>query len=217
VIDIMKNVIIAGATGLVGNNILHQLAARGDKPVALVRRQVKDLPKNAELLEIDFRQFLINGELPHCDHLYMCLGTTIQAAGSRDAFRAVDFEYSLAVAKKALAAGATGISLVSSVGANANSKNFYLRTKGQLEEAIKSLGFSSINIYGPGILIGDRAESRPLEGLGKILSQIMDPFLLGYVSQYRSIQANLLASTMIDNTDRYAGVNYFYFKDFNTD
>jgi uncharacterized protein YbjT (DUF2867 family) len=121
------------------------------------------------------------------------------------------------VAKKALAAGATGISLDYSVGANANSKNFYLRTKGQLEEAIKSLGYSSINIYGPGILIGDRAESRPLEGLGKILSQIMDPFLLGYVSQYRSIQANLLASTMIDNTDRYAGVNYFYFKDFNTD
>jgi uncharacterized protein YbjT (DUF2867 family) len=217
VIDIMKNVIIAGATGLVGNNILHQLAARGDKSVALARRQIKDLPKNAELLEIDFRQFLINGELPQCDHLYMCLGTTIQAAGSRDAFRAVDLEYSLAVAKKALAAGATGISLVSSVGANANSKNFYLRTKGQLEEAIKSLGYSSINIYGPGILIGDRPESRPLEGLGKILFQLIDPFLLGYVSQYRSIQANLLASTMIDNADQYAGVNYFYFKDFNTD
>ena len=121
------------------------------------------------------------------------------------------------MAKKALAAGATGVSLVSSVGANAHSKNFYLRTKGQLEEAIKALGFSSVNIYGPGILIGDRPERRPLEGLGKILFQVFDPFLLGYLSQYRSIQANLLASTMIDNTDQYAGVNYFYFKDFNTD
>ena len=212
----MKHSIIAGATGLVGNNILHQLAVRGDTPVAMARRPIKDLPANAQLLEINFEQFLINGELPQCDHLYLCLGTTIKTAGSRDAFRAVDFEYSLAVAKKAIQAGATGISLVSSVGADAGSKNFYLKTKGQLEDAIKSLGFSSINIYRPGILMGDRSETRPLEGLGKIVFQVIDPLLLGYLSPYRSIQANLLASTMIDNADQFKGINYFYFKDFNT-
>ena len=212
----MKHSIIAGATGLVGNNILHQLAVRGDTPVAMARRPIKDLPANAQLLEINFEQFLINGELPQCDHLYLCLGTTIKTAGSRDAFRAVDFEYSLAVAKKAIQAGATGISLVSSVGADASSKNFYLKTKGQLEDAIKSLGFSSINIYRPGILMGDRSETRPLEGLGKIVFQVIDPLLLGYLSPYRSIQANLLASTMIDNADQIEGLNYLYFKDFNT-
>tara|TARA_B110000114_G_scaffold13801_1_gene13389 strand:+ start:641 stop:1282 length:642 start_codon:yes stop_codon:yes gene_type:complete len=213
----MKNLIIAGATGLVGHNILHQLVARGNRPVALARRQIEDLPVNAKLLKIDFGQFVINGELPQCDHLYLCLGTTIGTAGSRDAFRVVDLEYSLAVAKKAIESGATGISLVSSVGADANSKNFYLATKGQLEEAIKSLGFSTVNIYRPGILMGDRHESRPLEGLGKILFQVIDPLLMGYLSQYRSIQANLLASTMIDNADQNKGVKYFYFKDFNTD
>ena len=212
----MKHSIIAGATGLVGNNILHQLAVRGDTPVAMARRPIKDLPANAQLLEINFEQFLINGELPQCDHLYLCLGTTIKTAGSRDAFRAVDFEYSLAVAKKAIQAGATGISLVSSVGADASSKNFYLKTKGQLEDVIKSLGFSSINIYRPGILMGDRSETRPLEGLGKIVFQVIDPLLLGYLSPYRSVQANLLASTMIDNADQFKGINYFYFKDFNT-
>lgn len=212
----MKHSIIAGATGLVGNNILHQLAVRGDTPVAMARRPIKDLPANAQLLEINFEQFLINGELPQCDHLYLCLGTTIKTAGSRDAFRAVDFEYSLAVAKKAIQAGATGISLVSSVGADASSKNFYLKTKGQLEDAIKSLGFSSINIYRPGILMGDRSETRPLEGLGKIVFQVIDPLLLGYLSPYRSVQANLLASTMIDNADQFKGINYFYFKDFKT-
>ena len=189
---------------------------RGDTPVAMARRPIKDLPANAQLLEINFEQFLINGELPQCDHLYLCLGTTIKTAGSRDAFRAVDFEYSLAVAKKAIQAGATGISLVSSVGADASSKNFYLKTKGQLEDAIKSLGFSSINIYRPGILMGDRSETRPLEGLGKIVFQVIDPLLLGYLSPYRSVQANLLASTMIDNADQFKGINYFYFKDFNT-
>ena len=213
----MKKNVVAGATGLVGNNIIQQLAARGDKPVALARRKIEDLPANAELLEIDFRQFLISGHLPQCDHLYLCLGTTIQAAGSREAFRAVDFEYSLAVAKKAIEAGATGVSLVSSVGADANSRNFYLETKGQLEEAIKSLGFSTVNIYRPGILVGDRSESRPLESLGKVLLQIIDPLLVGSLSQYRSIRANLLASTMIDNANQFVGVNYLYFKDFNVD
>ena len=83
----MKNSIVAGATGLVGSNILKQLADRGDKPVALARRQVEDLPANAEILEIDFKQFLINGELPHCNHFYLCLGTTIKTAGSRIAFK----------------------------------------------------------------------------------------------------------------------------------
>ena len=178
----MKHSIIAGATGLVGNNILHQLAARGDRPVGLARRPIKDMPVNAQLLEINFEQFLINGELPQCDHFYLCLGTTIKTAGSRDAFRAVDFEYSLAVAKKAIQAGATGISLVSSVGADASSKNFYLKTKGQLEEAIKSLGFSSINIYRPGILMGDRPESRLLEGLGKIVFQVIDRLAIRLIS-----------------------------------
>mmetsp|Transcript_3597 Transcript_3597/g.4064 ORF Transcript_3597/g.4064 Transcript_3597/m.4064 type:complete len:214 (-) Transcript_3597:170-811(-) len=211
----MKKFIVAGATGLVGKNVLHQLAARGSMPIALARRQIEGLPANAELLEIDFKQFLIDGELPQCDHLYICLGTTIKKAGSRDAFRTVDFEYSLALAQKAKEAGATGVSLVSSVGADSNSNAFYLKTKGQLEEAIKTLGFSSVNIYRPGILRGDRPESRPLEAVGKIACRLIDPLLMGRLSQYRSIRADFLASTMIDNTDLEEGVNYFYFKNFN--
>ena len=213
----MKNSIVAGATGLVGSNILKQLADRGDKPVALARRQVEDLPANAEILEIDFKQFLINGELPHCNHFYLCLGTTIKTAGSRIAFRTVDFDYAFALAKKAREAGATGLSLVSSVGGDPHSKSFYLRTKGQLEEAITALGFARVNIYRPGILMGDREESRALEGLGKILFTLIDPLLTGRLSQYRSIKADLLASTMIDNADEGEGVNYFHFKQFNAE
>jgi len=212
----MKKFIVAGATGLVGKNVLHQLAARGSMPIALARRQIDDLPANAELLQIDFKQFVINGELPQCDHLYICLGTTIKKAGSRDAFRTVDFEYSLALANKAKEAGATGVSLVSSVGADANSKAFYLKTKGELEEAIKTIGFSRVNIYRPGILRGDRPESRPLEWFGILACRLIDPLLMGRLSQYRSIRADFLASTMIDNADQEEGVNCFYFKNFNT-
>ena len=212
----MKNSIVAGATGLVGSNILKQLADRGDKPVALARRQVEDLPANAEILEINFKQFLINGELPHCNHFYLCLGTTIKTAGSRIAFKTVDFDYAFALAKKAREAGATGLSLVSSVGADAHSKNFYLRTKGELEEAIKSLGFSRINIYRPSLLIGQRQEKRPAERAGQFLATLIDPLLMGSFSQYRSIQASLLATTMINNNDKGSGVNYFHFRNFNT-
>ena len=212
----MKNSIVAGATGLVGSHILQKLADHGDRPLALVRRQIEDLPANAEILKIDFKQFLINGELPPCNHLYLCLGTTIKTAGSRTAFRTVDFDYAFALAKKAREAGATGVSPVSSVGADAHAKNFYLRTKGELEEAIKSLSFSRINIYRPGLLIGQRQETRSAERAGQFLSILIDPLLIGSLSQYRSIQASLLASTMIDNSDKGIGVNYFHFRNFNT-
>jgi uncharacterized protein YbjT (DUF2867 family) len=208
--------IIAGATGLVGLNIVRELAAQKQPTIALVRRSIESLPDRTEILEIDFQQFLISGKLPTCKHLYLCLGTTIKTAGSRGAFRMVDFDYALGMAKKAREAGATGLSLVSSVGADARSRNFYLRTKGQLEVAIKSLGFSRINIYRPGLLRGKRSNSRSLEGAGQIVFGFIDPLLVGPLSNYSSIQADLLAHTMIDNADKGEGVNYFHFKQFNT-
>ena len=193
----MTKSIIAGATGLVGLNIVRELAAQKQPTIALVRRSIESLPDRTEILEIDFQQFLISGKLPTCKHLYLCLGPTIKTAGSRGAFRMVDFDYALGMAKKAREAGATGLSLVSSVGADARSRNFYLRTKGQLEVAIKSLG-------------------RSLEGAGQIVFGFIDPLLVGPLSNYRSIQADLLAHTMIDNADKGEGVNYFHFKQFNT-
>ncbi|MDG0969591.1 MAG: hypothetical protein P8Q37_08360 [Porticoccaceae bacterium] len=212
----MTKSIIAGATGLVGLNIARQLATQKEQTIALVRRSVDGLPERTEILEIDFQQFLISGKLPLCDHLYLCLGTTIKTAGSRSAFQIVDFDYALGIAKKAREAGATGLSLVSSVGADARSTNFYLRTKGQLEVAVKSLGFSRVNIYRPGLLRGKRSNSRFLEGVGQVVFRFIGPLLVGPLSNYRSIQADLLAQTMIDNADKGEGVNYFHFKQFNT-
>jgi uncharacterized protein YbjT (DUF2867 family) len=181
-----------------------------------LRRRPNDLPDNVKAIEVDFDELLTSGDLPQCDHLYVCLGTTIKTAGSQAAFRNVDFNYCLGIAQMATKSGASVISLVSSVGADANSKNFYLRTKGQLEEAIKLLNFSSINIYRPGLLIGDRQEKRSAEKVGQLLSKVIDPFLIRGLSRYRSIEATLLAKTMIDNGNKGKGVNYFHFKNFNT-
>ena len=208
--------LVVGGTGLVGSHVLKQLALVEECPVAILRRRPNDLPDNVKAIEVDFDELLTSGDLPQCDHLYLCLGTTIKTAGSQTAFRNVDFNYCLGIAQMAAKSGASVISLVSSVGADANSKNFYLRTKGQLEEAIKLLNFSSINIYRPGLLIGDRQEKRSAEKVGQLLSKVIDHFLIRGLSRYRSIEAILLAKTMIDNGNKGKGVNYFHFKNFNT-
>jgi len=144
----------------------------------------------------------------------------MKKAGSKDAFWKVDFEYCLAVAKKAREAGATTLSLVSSVGANAESNNFYLHTKGSLENAITTLYYPTFNIYRPGILLGNRTERRPLEALGIHLFRAIGPLFIGRTRKYRGIDVELLATKMIENatnTKLPKGINYFYFDEINGD
>jgi len=210
----MATSLVVGATGLVGSHVLKQLALIEECPIAVLRRRPNDLPDNVLTIEVDLEELLMSGDLPHCDHLYLCLGTTIKAAGNQEAFKKVDFDYCLGIAQMAEKSGASVISLVSSVGANAKSKNFYLRTKGQLEEAIKLLNFSRINIYRPGLLIGDRQEKRRAEKVGQLLSNVIDPFLIRGLSRYRSIEATLLANTMVRQAKGDDGVHYFHFKEF---
>lgn len=210
----MAKSLVVGATGLVGSHVLKQLALVEESPIAVLRRRPNDLPDNVLTIEVDFEDLLTSGDLPHCDHLYLCLGTTIKVAGNQEAFKKVDFDYCLGIAQMAAKSGASVISLVSSVGANAKSKNFYLRTKGQLEEAIKLLNFSRINIYRPGLLIGDRQETRTAEKAGELLSKLIDPLLVGSLSKYRSVKGEVLAQTMVRQAKGDDGVHYFHFKEF---
>ena len=105
------------------------------------------------------------------------------------------------------------ISLVSSVGADCNSKNFYLRVKGELEEAIDNLDYDQINIYRPSLLIGSRDETRFLEKLGQNLSFLINLLLWGSLKKYRSINANRLAAC-IAKTKNKIGTNYYYYEDY---
>ena len=206
--------IVAGSTGLVGKNVLNELSINGNKVVALSRKPITDLPKNVEALEIDFDTFVIDGKLPPCINIFICLGTTIKAAGSKDNFKKVDLDYNLSIAKKAKESGAKTLSLISSIGANSSSKNFYLKTKGELEEAIQNLDFSTVNIFRPSFLVGERSEKRLVEKVAIRLAKIIDLFLIGSASKYRSVKAELLAKTMVLKIDSKPGVNYFYFDDF---
>ena len=178
--------LIVGSTGLIGKKLIFELAKKNSEVIAITRRSISNLPENVGLLDINFDDFLKNESLPSCDHIYMCLGTTIKKAGSQSEFKKVDFDYCVSFARKAREAGATKISLVSSVGANPYTKNFYLKTKGEVEEEIKKIDFQVINIFRPSLLLGRREESRFLEKIGQNLSSFINLFLIGYFRKYRS-------------------------------
>jgi uncharacterized protein YbjT (DUF2867 family) len=181
-----RPIILAGATGLVGRELLEGLLA--DPTVAEVRALVRRplaLPtrpagQSARLTQqvVDFAAL---PALPASDEVYLALGTTIKVAGSQQAFRAVDFEANLAVARAALAAGVRRAGLVSAMGANARSSVFYNRVKGELEDALAALGFDALVIARPSLLIGDRTALgqpvRPGERQGERLARWLGPLV----------------------------------------
>ena len=210
----MTNSIIAGSTGLIGGKVIEVLSKQKQSAIALTRRSIPNLPPEITEMIIDFDAFEKNGSLPSCNNIFICLGTTIKTAGSKENFKKVDINYCLSIAKKAKEAGAETLSLVSSIGANSSSKNFYLKTKGELEEAVQELGFLTVNIFRPSFLVGERSEKRLAEKIAIKLAKILDLFLIGSASKYRSVKAESLAKTMVSKVDSKPGVNYFYFNDF---
>ena len=206
--------LVIGSTGLIGKKLLFELAKKDSEVIAIARRSINNLPENVSLLDINFDDFLENGSLPFCDHIYICLGTTIKKAGSKSEFKKVDFDYCVSFAKKAREAGATKISLVSSVGANPYAKNFYLKTKGEVEEEIKKIDFQYINIFRPSLLLGHREENRTLEKIGQNLSSFINLFLIGSLSKYKSIKSSNVAYCLA-NYKQSGGIKYLYFDDFN--
>jgi uncharacterized protein YbjT (DUF2867 family) len=193
-----RTALITGATGLVGSLCLKQLL---DDPanaqvIAILRRPAPEShPKLVQKI-VDFDNLSQLAPIAANDAL-CALGTTIAKAGSQEAFRKIDFGYSKAFAEFALAGGAQQFALVSSVGANARSRNFYLRTKGELEDAVKALPFASVHIFQPSFLTGARAEQRPSEGLGLALTKALQFAFIGGLSKYRPIPASTVAAAMI--------------------
>ena len=206
--------LVIGSTGLIGKKLIFELAKKDSEVIAITRRSISNLPENITLLNLNFDDFLDNGCVPSCDHIYICLGTTIKKAGSQSEFKKVDFDYSVSFARKAREAGATKISLVSSVGANPYAKNFYLKIKGEVEEEIKKIDFQSINIFRPSLLLGHREEGRFLEKIGQNLSSFINPLLVGSLRKYRGIKSSNIAYFMA-NYENSGGIKYFYFDDFN--
>jgi len=196
-----RTALLAGATGLVGGHLLQRLLADPRyKRVVTVSRKALGIkhPKLRPLItDFDPIEAAMAGLGETVDDAFCALGTTIKTAGSRAAFRRVDFGYVVAFARAARAAGARRLMLVSAIGASARSGIFYLRVKGETEEAVAALGYPALHIFRPGLLLGQRAESRPREALGMALAPFLNPLMLGPAKAYRGIPADMVAAAMI--------------------
>ena len=193
-----KTVLLLGATGLVGGHILKRLSEHEycGRVVALTRSAIDDADAISKLDAriIDFERPDDWRDQVAADQTFCALGTTIRKAGSRDAFRRVDFEYPLTVARAALHGGCRHFLLVSAMGADPNSRAFYNRVKGQLEAAILGLGFDRVSIFRPSLLLGDRREFRPGEAVGQVLGRWLR---FAIPDRYRPIHARTVAAAMV--------------------
>jgi uncharacterized protein YbjT (DUF2867 family) len=207
-----KIALVAGATGLVGGLLLKTLLDAPDyaRVYALPRRPMgKEHPKLANRV-VSFQRMgeQLKGLTAH--DAYCCIGTTIAQAGSEEAFREVDIDAVLLFAQAARAAQVNRFVVVSSVGANTSSKKFYLRTKGEMEDAITAAGFASVDIMQPSLLLGSRKQMRPLELAGTIFAPIVNPLLTGTREVYRAIPAEVVARAMLGASRRGARGVYRY-------
>ena len=190
-------VILAGATGLVGQEILKGLLS--DDTVAAVhvlgrRKPAQHHPKLTAHI-VDFGALPV---LPPAHEVYLALGTTIKVAGSQNAFRAIDHDANLAVAKAALAAGAKKLGLVSAMGADAASKIFYSRVKGELEDALAKLPFEGMVIARPSMLVGQREQLGQTVRPGEVLAFKLGQHLGWLIpANYKPIAASEVAQALL--------------------
>jgi len=194
-----KIALLAGATGLVGGHLLDALleSPAFGRVYAITRRPLgREHPRLANrIVQFDKIEMQLKGLT--CHVALCCLGTTIGQARSEQAFRQVDVDVVLAFARAAKAAQAQRFVFISSAGANPNSKYFYLRVKGEVEQALAALQFPSLDILQPSQLLGWRREPRFPEILGQAFLPLFNPFLTGAREQWRAISARTVARAML--------------------
>jgi uncharacterized protein YbjT (DUF2867 family) len=189
----VRHAVVAGATGLVGGELLTLLLADDAfERVSVLGRRAADA-KHAKL-----RQYLVDlgepqwgaADLGGVSHVFCALGTTIKVAGSQEAFRRVDHDMAVNAGRIALQNGAAHYLLVSALGANAKSRVFYNRVKGETENDIIALGYRSVTIVRPSLLLGERHEHRRGEEIAKKLGWLLPP-------KYRGIEARTVARALV--------------------
>ena len=192
----MKKIMLVGASGLVGSAVLDQ-ALRHPAIERIIAPTRRALPADAKLLnpQVDFNELPESADWWQVDAVICALGTTIREAGSQEAFRKVDHDYPLAVARLAHRLGARAFALTSASGANPASRVFYSRTKGEVERDLALLGFDSLTLVRPGLLGGERVRQRPLEHAGMQLLGLLEPVL---PMRYRVVPATQVARVLLE-------------------
>lgn len=212
---INKTAVIVGATGLIGGHLLNYLLDCKDitKVKLLVRSPMVIHHPKAKVSVVKFMDGeMIGQEIAGCDVVYCAVGTTNKKVkGDKELYRKVDFDIPYLVAKKAKENGTKHFVIVSTVGADSKSKNFYLKLKGEIEDALLNLNLPVLLIFRPSMLLGKRKEYRLVEHYGKMIISTLS-FLIP--SKYKPIGADEVAKAMIDSTKKnLSGVYIFHFKE----
>lgn len=193
--------IVLGATGLIGEQLVRELLNDDsfEQIRLLVRRPINLIDRKLEVEIVDFDDLAaLRTKLGAGDCIFCCVGTTQKKVkGDKAAYRKIDFDIPVNVAKMAKDAGFNKFMLVSSVGANAQSNNFYLKLKGEVEKAIADQKFEAFHVFRPGMLLGQRKEFRLGELLGKGVMNALQFLLIGSLRKYRGIHASVVATAMV--------------------
>lgn len=211
-----KRAILAGATGLVGNELLKLLNddPRYDEVIVPGRHAPAISSPKIRFEKVDFNRLNVYATLfENVQDVFCCLGTTMKKAGSKDAFRKVDYGYVTALGNMANESDSCEhFVVISAVGVSADSSVFYNQVKGEMEKALMSLQLKSLDIFRPSILMGDRDEFRLGERIGIWIARAISPLFFGKMRKYKPMRAENLARAMIEAAnDKQQGVMRYEF------
>jgi uncharacterized protein YbjT (DUF2867 family) len=196
---IKRKALVFGGTGLTGSDLILQLSKddRYREIVMFVRKETDLTLHNVHQVVVDFDQMEEYASLIQGDELFICLGSTISRAGSKEAFYKIDHDYVVQAAKFARMGGVKRAAVITAVGSNAKSLFFYPKVKGLVEQELMQLGFESLYILRPSLLLGSRKEFRRGERMAVRLSEWLPGMYFGPFHKYRPIQASVVAHAMI--------------------
>ncbi|MDO7906678.1 NAD(P)H-binding protein [Paenibacillus sp. JX-17] len=192
--------LVIGATGLTGGFVVRELLASDiyEQVTVVVRRPLDVKHHKLNQIELDWERIETAGEeFQGVDDLFSCMGTTIKQAGSREQFRKVDLEYPRLAARLAYEHGARQLLAISAMGADASSRIFYNRVKGEAEQSLMDIGYPSLHLFRPSLLLGKRDQRRAGEEAGAVVMRALDPILKRWGTGYRAMPASILARAMV--------------------
>lgn len=195
-----KTALVLGATGLIGDLLTHRLVNSPiyERVKVLVRKSLGWQHPRLQEVQFDFDQ--PNGLLIQADDIFCCLGTTMKKAGSKDAFRKVDYQYPMDIARLGLANGAKQFAIVTSLGADPKSSFFYNRVKGEVERDLTALGYPTLLIFRPSLLLGSRGETRLGERLAEGAMRLFGPLI---PARYKGIESAKVANAMLTTAQQH--------------
>lgn len=197
-----QTAIVFGATGLVGKELIFELLEDANflKVIVVVRKQLPfSNPKLEQIIESDFTNLDHLSVKIAADVFFCCIGTTIKKAGSQDSFRKVDVDLPVIIARLAESLHVPNLVIISSIGVNAQTSNFYLKTKAEMEQKVQAVYHGNLKIVRPSFLLGNRTEYRPVEKIGSVVVKVLSVFMIGFLSKYKGIEAWDVARAMIQS------------------